>query len=143
MYNPRWPHILSAYRESLDSDGMPATDDDGNIVRERIEFEKVVVDSSGNPVIGPDGRPKTETVLELPFGYRTSTGGIRASGDMFSTDFKISCPMILTPLEEGVVLQCRDYTHAFSVVVEKCTTYNWGTNIWYKDPGNNAELAEE
>ena len=143
MYNPRWPHILSAYRESLDSDGLPVTDDEGNVVRERIEFEKVVVDSAGNPVVGPDGRTKTETVLELPFGYRTSTGGIRASGEMFSTDFKISCPMILTHLEEGVVLQCRDYTHAFSVVVEKCTTYNWGTNIWYKDPGNNAELAEE
>lgn len=143
MYNPRWPHILSAYRESLDSDGIPVTDDEGNIVREQIGIEKVVMDSAGNPVIGPDGRPKTETVLELPFGYRTSTGGIRASGDMFSTDFKISCPMILTPLEEGVVLQCRDYTHTFSVVVEKCTTYNWGTNIWYKDPGNNAELAEE
>lgn len=136
MYNPRWPHTFTAYRERLDERGRPVTDENGEPVLDSITIEKVVMDSSGNPVFGVDGRPKTKMVESVPWGYRTSTGGIRAAGDMFSTDFKISCPMLMTHLEEGTILKCTDYTHTFSVLVEKTTTYNWGTNIWYKDPGN-------
>lgn len=142
MHNPRWPHTFSVYRERLDERGRPVTDEAGIPVVDLVPVEKVVYDSRMNPLMGADGRPKTETVTEVPWGYRTSTGGIRASGQMFSTDFKISCPMLLTQLEEGTTLRCTDYTHTFTVVVEKMTTYNWGTNIWYKDPGNNAKLAE-
>lgn len=142
MHNPRWPHTFTAWRESLDERGLPVTDENGDPVLEQIIFEMAVYGNNYDPLFGADGEPKKQTVSTVPWGYRTSTGGIRAAGDVFSTDFKISCPMLFTQLEEGDILKCMDYNHSFDVVVEKMTTYNWGTNIWIKRPGNNGELSE-
>lgn len=140
MYNPRWPHSFRAFRAALDENGLPVTDEHGDAVYQEIPLEKVVYDGRWNPTFGADGKFFTETVLDMPWGYRTSTGGIKDSGDVFKTDFKISCPMLLTHLEEGVMLRLTDSTHTFDGVVKKMTTYNWGTNIWFDNPGNNAEV---
>lgn len=142
MYNPRWPHTLSAYRERLDSNGMPVTDEEGNPILDRITFERVITDTRGNPTFHSDGTFATEKVTKINWGYRTPTGGIKDAGAVFKTDFKISCQMFVTPLEEGIVLTLKDYTHTFNAVVKKCTTYNWGTNIWFDDPGNDGEPQE-
>lgn len=142
MYNPRWPHTLTAWRDSLDEDGLPVTDENGDPVLEQITFHKVVYDSRWNPTFSADGVFKTEEVTEMPWGYRTSTGGIRASGDVFKTDYKISCPMFTDHLEEGVRLVLTDSTHTFFATVEKCTAYNWGADIWLENPGNNGEVSE-
>ena len=140
MYNPRWPHTLKCYRASFDERGMPVLDESGNPVMIPFIFKKVVYDSKWNPCFHADGSFFTEDVDELPWGYRTATGGIQDSGAVFHTDFKISHPMFLTPLEEGDVLELTDYTRTFTAVVKKCTTYNWGSNIWLDRPGNDGEV---
>ena len=142
MHNPRWPHTLTAYRETLDSDGLPVTDENGEPEAAIITFDVARYTSGYNPVRDSSGRFATDKVTELPWGYRTSTGGIRDAGDVFKADYKISCPMILTPLEEGVRLRLTDYTHTFYGVVKKATTYNWGTNIWLDNPGNDGRVSE-
>lgn len=142
MYNPRWPHTLTAYRESLDADGLPVTDSEGDPVEVPVEFEVVRYGSNFNPIKKACGCFDTETVSELPWGYRTSTGGIRDSGDVFQADYKISCPMIMTPLEYGVRLRLTDYTRTFEAIVKKATTYNWGTNLWIDKIGNDGGLSE-
>lgn len=143
MNNPRWPHTLQCFVPAKDERGNPVFDKEGNAKYGPMTFEKVLYDSRYNPIRGADGKFKTETVTEMPWGYRTSTGGISASGEVIHTDFKISCPMFLTDLPEGTVLRLTDYTHTFEAVVQKCTTYNWGTNIWFKNPGNNGKVSAE
>lgn len=133
---------MTAYHEALDANGLPETDEYGNAKLEPIIFKKVVCDESCNPRRLSDGSFMTEEVTSLSWGYRTSTGGIRASGIVFEQDFKLSCPMILNELPEGTILHLNDYSHAFVVKVQKCTTYNWGTNIWIVNPGNNGKLSQ-
>lgn len=140
MYNPRWPFKLSAFKESLDENGLPVTDENGDPAPVAATFSVAVYDSRWNPIKAADGSFKTTTTTELPWGYRTSTGGIKDSGEVFATDFKISCPMMFTHLEEGERLSLTDATHTFYAVVKKMTTYNWGTNIWLERVGNNGEL---
>ena len=142
MHNPRWPHTLTAYRESLDENGIPITDADGNPVEDSVTFEMVIYDIGYNPRKRACGCFETKTVTRLPWGYRTSTGGIRDSGEVFQADYKISCPMIMTPLEYGVRLRLTDYTHTFEAIVNKATTYNWGTNLWIDKIGNDGGLSE-
>ena len=138
MYNPRWPHTFSVYSPSLDERGLPITDSNGNPQETKMVMKKVVYDSAWNPVRNSGGSFRTDDVTEMPWGYRTSTGGIKDSGEVFAADYKISCPMMLTHLPEGTVIVLTDYDHSFCAVVKKQTTYNWGTNIWLDNPGNNA-----
>lgn len=140
MYNPRWPHKLRSYKAALNSRGLPELDENGEPMMVAVVFKRVVYDSKNNPSFHADGTFVTEDVTDLPWGYRTATGGIKDSGEVFASDFKISCPMVLTRLEEGDVLKLTDYQRTFDAVVKKCTTYNWGTNIWLDRPGNNGEV---
>lgn len=130
MYNPRWPHTFVVLSESLDADGMPVTDSDGKPVRGSMPLEKVVYDPQWNPRFRADGSFETETVVEYPWGYRTSTGGLKTAGEVIVADYKISAPMMLTELPTGTVLELTDYTHTFRAKLLKMTTYNWGTNLW-------------
>ena len=139
MYNPRWPNTLTAFAAVLDENKLPVCDENGDPVITQIAFTKVVYDSRMNPKFHADGTFVTETVTELPWGYRTSTGGVRDAGEVFRTDFKISCPMIITPLEEGSLLYLKDKVRTFVGVVKKMTTYNWGTNIWFDRYGNEQD----
>lgn len=140
MYNPRWPFIFTAYRQALDANGLPVTDENGDPVSSVIPLERVICDSAGNPLKGADGVFRTETVTEMPWGYRTSTGGIKDSGDVFQLDFKISCPKFVTHLPEGTILKLTDDDHTFHAVVKKKTSYNWGSNIWIDELGNDGKV---
>lgn len=91
---------------------------------------RVVYDDYYNPRRNSDGSFVTETVTEMPWGYRTSTGGLKTAGEVIVADYKISTPMMLTELPTGTILVLTDYTHTFRMKVLKMTTYNWGTNIW-------------
>ena len=130
MYNPRWPHTFKVVEETLDENGLPVTDASGNPVTQDAQVELIVYDAQWNPRRRPDGSFVTELVTEVPWGYRTSTGGLKAAGEVIVADYKMSCPMMLTELPTGTVLQMTDYTHSFRVKVMKMTTYNWGTNLW-------------
>ena len=130
MYNPRWPHTFRVVVESLDSNGLPVTDANGDPVVGSMQLEKIVYDSGWNPTRNPDGSFVTEMVTDMPWGYRTSTGGLPTSGDVIVADYKVSVPMMLTELPSGTILQMTDYTHTFRAKLLKMTTYNWGTNMW-------------
>lgn len=166
MYNPRWPHKLYVFESTLDENGLPRTDENGNEITTRyladvsgkrlkesdgkyltvpggpMQIRIVNYDGRMNPTFGADGTFNTQVVFEVPWGYRTSTGGIKDSGEVFHTDFKISTPMILTQLEEGMLLLLTDDTHTFIGVVKKMTTYNWGTNIWIDRYGNEGSVPQ-
>lgn len=130
MYNPRWPHTFRVVVESLDSNGLPVTDANGDPVVGSMQLEKVVYDSGWNPTRTPDGSFVTEMVTDMPWGYRTSTGGLKTAGEVIVADYKVSTPMMLTELPTGTILQMTDYTHTFRAKLLKMTTYNWGTNMW-------------
>lgn len=130
MYNPRWPHTFTVLDERLDENGLPITDAQGNPVTGSKQIEKILYDPQWNPRRNPDGTFVTEYVTEVPWGYRTSTGGMKTSGEVWVADYKMSCPMLLTDLPSGTVLIMTDYVHTFRVKVVKMTTYNWGTNLW-------------
>ena len=130
MYNPRWPHTFRVVVESLDSNGLPVTDANGDPVVGSMQLEKVVYDSGWNPTRNPDGSFVTEMVTDMPWGYRTSTGGLKTAGEVIVADYKVSTPMMLTELPTGTILQMTDYTHTFRAKLLKMTTYNWGTNMW-------------
>lgn len=130
MYNPRWPHTFRVVVESLDANGLPVTDANGDPVVGSMQLEKIVYDSAWNPTRNPDGSFVTEMVTDMPWGYRTSTGGLRTAGEVIVADYKVSTPMMLTELPTGTILQMTDYTHTFRAKILKMTTYNWGTNMW-------------
>ena len=130
MYNPRWPHTFTILAEQLDENGLPVTDEQGNPVEGSAQVEMIVYDPQWNPRFNPNGEFVTETVVDVPWGYRTSTGGMKTSGEVWVADYKVSCPMLLTDIPSGTVLIMKDYTRTFRVKVVKMTTYNWGTNLW-------------
>lgn len=130
MYNPRWPHTFTVVAESLDENGLPVTDENGSPVIGTKEIEVIEYDPQWNPRRKSDGTFVTNKVTEVPWGYRTSTGGMKTSGEVWVADYKMSCPMLLTDLPSGTVLIMNDYVHSFRVKVVKMTTYNWGTNLW-------------
>ena len=135
-YNPRWPHTFTVQTESLDSDGLPVTDADGNPVTGTMSLVRIVYGTDYDPRRTPDGSFVTETVTEMPWGYRTATGGLHTSGEVIVADYKVSCPMLLTEIPTGTVLVMTDYTHTFRAKLLKMTTYNWGTNLWLDNVKN-------
>ena len=130
MYNPRWPHTFRVVVESLDEDGLPVTDSEGTPVTGSMALEKIVYDPAWNPRRNADGSFVTESVVDMPWGYRTATGGLKTAGEVIVADYKVSTPMLLTELPTGTVLEMTDYTHTFRAKLLKMTTYNWGTNLW-------------
>ncbi len=130
MHNPRWPYTFVIVGESLDSHGMPVTDENGDPVTTTPSVEMVSYDPRMNPARNIDGSIKTQSVTTVPWGYRTSTGGMKVSGEVWVADYKISCPMLLTDIPSGTTLILTDAVRSFRVKVVKMTTYNWGTNLW-------------
>jgi hypothetical protein len=130
MYNPRWPHTFTVMAESLDENGLPVTDASGKPVVGCMHVRRILYDPQWNPRRNSDGSFQTECITEVPWGYRTSTGGMKTSGEVWVADYKISTPMLLTDLPSGTILRMTDYTHTFRVKVVKATTYNWGTDLW-------------
>ena len=136
MYNPRWPYTFVVAGESLDENGFPVTDENGKPVVSQMTIKQVVYDGHWNPIRNAAGQFKTNDVTTVPWGYRTSTGGMKTSGEVIVADYKISCPMLLTDIPTGTVLLMTDAVHTFRVTVVKMTTYNWGTNLWVDNVKN-------
>ena len=130
MYNPRWPYTFTVIGESLDANGMPVVDKNGDPVVSAMTIKKVIYDPQWNPSRSADGSFATEDVTAVPWGYRTATGGLKTSGEVIVADYKISCPMLLTDIPTGTILSMTDAVKTFRVKVIKMTTYNWGTNLW-------------
>lgn len=135
-YNPRFPHRLRVVVPVYDENGDPLFDENGDVTYDTLPLEKVKMDSDDNPLFGEDGKFLTEWVDELEWGYRTSTGGFRDSGDVAEADYKIATPLFLTPLSTGEVVIMKDYDRTWKMEVLKKTSYNWGSNIWVKDVKN-------
>jgi len=136
MYNPRWPYTFVVAGESLDENGVPVTDENGIPVVSSMTIKQVVYDGRWNPIRNAAGQFKTKDVTTVPWGYRTSTGGMKTSGEVIVADYKVSCPMLLTDIPTGTVLLMTDAVHTFRVTVVKMTTYNWGTNLWVDNVKN-------
>lgn len=135
MFNPRFPHTFQAFRGKVDGHGDPVTDADGKPVYERLVLEACVM-SDSEPVRRPCGCFETECVESMPFGYRTSSENTSEAADAAVSDYRLACPMFLTPLEPGDVLVLEDYTRTYKVEVVKQTTFNLGTNVWVKEVKN-------
>lgn len=130
MYNPQFPHTLRVLRPALDSHGDPVTDGDGNPVEETVKLTAVVMADS-QPTFGADGTFVTEEVESIAFGYRQSSMNTMRQGDVIVSDYKVSCPMFLTPLNPGDTLELTDYEKTFRGVVVKKETFNFNTLIWF------------
>jgi len=130
MYNPRWPHTFTVLEEQLDENGLPVTTSEGKPITVEKEIAMIEYDPQWNPRRNVDGSFQYKVITKVPWGYRTSTGGMRTSGEVWVADYKISCPMLLEDIPSGTVLIMNDYTRSFRVKVVKMTTYNWGTNLW-------------
>lgn len=138
--NPRFPFTLRVMRPELDSNDEPAFDENGDVAYSPLTVQKVVMteneEDCGEPMRDSAGSFITEPAIEIRWGYRTSTGGFKDSGEVAEADFKIGTEMFTTPLNTGDVVEMTDYDRTWRMQVLKKTTYNWGTNIWVKDVKN-------
>ncbi len=130
MYNPQFPHTLRVIREGLDEHGDPITDENGDPVAAVVTLTAVVM-VDNQPTFDADGKFITEEVDSIPFGYRQSSMNTMRAGDVIVSDYKISCPIFLTPLNPGDILELTDYEKTFRGVVVKKDTFNLGTLIWF------------
>ena len=106
MYNPQFPHTLRVIREGLDEHGDPITDENGDPVAAVVTLTAVVM-VDNQPTFDADGKFITEEVDSIPFGYRQSSMNTMRAGDVIVSDYKISCPIFLTPLNPGDILEIR------------------------------------
>ena len=111
MYNPQFPHTLRVVRDGLDEHGDPITDENGDPVQGYVTL--------------------TAVVESIPFGYRQSSMNTMREGDVIVSDYKISCPIFLTPLNPGDVLELTDYEKTYRGVVVKKDTFNLGSLVWF------------
>lgn len=135
MLNPRFPHTLRMIVQKTDSYGNPVTDEEGNPIESDAEIVCAVM-RDNIPLKDSDGNFLTEVKTSLKFGYRTSTGNSKTSGDVIVCDSKIACPMFFTPMPTGTVLELADYSRTYRVRVVKQMTYNLGSNIWVDEIRN-------
>lgn len=136
MYNPRFPHKLTVYRASLDELGNPVVDANGDVVYAKVPLS-LVYQIDGDPQFNADGSFVTlDPVTEINYGLRTNTRNSQTAGDVATSDFMLACPMFITPLYYGDVLEMTDYDRTFRCLVIKKTNSNWGTNIWCNEIRN-------
>ena len=136
MYNPRFPHKLTVLRGSLDANGDPVVDNDGNPVMAEVSLTPVYT-VDGDPQFNADGSFVTlAPVTEIAYGLRTSTRNSQTAGDVATSDYMLACPMFITPLQFGDVLRMTDYDRTFYCSVIKKTNSNWGSNIWCNEIRN-------
>lgn len=138
LYNPRFPYTLVVERAVVDEYGSPAFDANGDPTYEVVEIEKVVYtdEECYNPAFTDTGEFLTETVTELNYGYRTSTGGLREAGEVIVADQKIAIPKVVSGINTGDILILTDNVRTYRGQVLKMMSYNWGANIWFNDVKN-------
>lgn len=130
MYNPQFPFQLRVLRSGVDAHGEPITDDEGNPTEEVVMLTAVVM-SDHQPTFDAEGNFITEDVESIAFGYRQSSMNTMRAGDVIVSDYKISCPLFLTPLNPGDILELTDYEKTFRGVVVKKDSFNLGSLIWF------------
>lgn len=135
MYNPRFPHRLRVWRNRMDENGLPVTDENGDPLKEVQMLHKVRM-MDGRPITAMDGAYETEEVEWIEFGYRTSSKSTRDSADVYVSDHMISLPLFITFLNPGDLLEIEDYDRTYWAEVVKKHTFNLGSNIWFKEVNN-------
>lgn len=133
------PIAVSQPEEAHETDSQPQDEAGDEPEPTPVKHPSVLIaeyDSNWNPRKNSDGTFVANEVTEVPWGYRTSTGGMKTAGEVIVADYKISTPMCLTDIPTGTLLEMTDYTHTFLVKVIKATTYNWGTNLWVDNVKN-------
>ena len=135
MYNPRFPHTLRVIRPKFDVSGVPEVDDNGDVIYEPVQLQLVDM-MDGEPMLTLEGEFQTYEADEVNFGYRISTEATRTVTDVIVSDFRVDCPMFLTELKPGDILEIKDYERSYQGKVVKKTTYNLGTVIWYNEIKN-------
>ena len=135
MFNPRFPHMLRAWRARRDSNGDPVTDDDGDPIYDIVSLKAVVMIDS-MPVMRSDGSFDTEVIEWINFGYRTQGKNTKDTVDVVVSDFKLATPIFLTHLEPGDRVEIKDYERSYWGEVVKKMTFNLGSNIWINEVKN-------
>ena len=130
MYNPQFPFTMRVLRSGVDAHGDPTVDDEGNPTEVAVKLTAVVM-YDNQPTFDADGNFITEEVDSINFGYRQSSMNTMRQGDVIVSDYKISCPMFLTPLNPGDTLELTDYEKTFRGVVVKKDCFNLGVLIWF------------
>jgi hypothetical protein len=130
MYNPQFPFTMRVLRSGVDAHGDPIVDDEGNPTEVAVKLTAVVM-YDNQPTFDADGNFITEEVDSIAFGYRQSSMNTMRQGDVIVSDYKISCPMFLTPLNPGDTLELTDYEKTFRGVVVKKDCFNLGVLIWF------------
>lgn len=130
MYNPQFPFTMRVLRSGVDAHGDPIVDDEGNPTEVAVKLTAVVM-YDNQPTFDADGNFITEEVDSINFGYRQSSMNTMRQGDVIVSDYKISCPMFLTPLNPGDILELTDYEKTFRGVVVKKDCFNLGVLIWF------------
>jgi hypothetical protein len=130
MYNPQFPFTMRVLRSGVDAHGDPIVDDEGNPTEVAVKLTAVVM-YDNQPTFDADGNFITEEVDSINFGYRQSSMNTMRQGDVIVSDYKISCPMFLTPLNPGDTLELTDYEKTFRGVVVKKDCFNLGVLIWF------------
>ena len=130
MYNPQYPHTMRVVRPAVDVNGDPVTDANGDPVEEFVKLTAVVM-KDHQPTFDAEGNYVTEQADSMPFGYRQSSMNTRMMGDVIVSDYKISCPIFLTPLNPGDILVLTDYEKTFRGVVVKKDAFNLGSLVWF------------
>ncbi len=130
MYNPQFPFTMRVLRGGVDAHGDPIVDDEGNPTEVAVKLAAVVM-YDNQPTFDADGNFITEEVDSINFGYRQSSMNTMRQGDVIVSDYKISCPMFLTPLNPGDILELTDYEKTFRGVVVKKDCFNLGVLIWF------------
>lgn len=154
MLNPRYPYSLRAFRTGTNQDGSAMTDAEGVPAEEALTVRRVAVGSDGYPAWRPlaDGEdaPEGSVAVELdggrwaaayedgesvPFGYRTMTRYSAFNSESMSCDYRISTPLLLTPLEVGDALELTDLSGTHRARVVKAQGFfSFGTVIWANEP---------
>lgn len=135
MFNPRFPHMLRAWRASRDYDGEPITTDEGEPIYDIVMLNAVVM-MDNMPVRCSDGSFETKDVEWIHFGYRTEGKNTKDTVDVIVSDFKLATPMFLTHLEPGDRVEIKDYERTYWGEVVKKATFNLGSNIWINEVKN-------
>ena len=135
MFNPRFPHTLQITREKIGEDGLPMTDENGDIIREVVPITCVEM-MDNEPVLNSDGSFRTYVADSIPFGYRTASESVRKSLEVVAAEYRLACPMFLNTIGTYEYLKLTDYDRTFYAKVIKKATFNLGTNIWIDEVKN-------